>query len=144
MTDNPNPSNPYGAKFSVQYCVARAFLDGSLSLTDFAEDRIHEPSVREFMARVSARLDPSLDARYPREFPAEVHLVLRDGRKLNATIFSPKGDPEAPLTTEELGSKFRSLLANTTYRDKTSLLLQNVVGLERQLSVLGLLSADHH
>ena len=29
-TDNPNPSSGLGAKFSVQYVVARAFIDGGL------------------------------------------------------------------------------------------------------------------
>jgi 2-methylcitrate dehydratase PrpD len=40
LCDNQTPAHPYAAKFSVQYCVARALTDGALGISDFAQDRI--------------------------------------------------------------------------------------------------------
>jgi hypothetical protein len=37
-TDNPSPQTPLQGKFSVQYAVARALLDGAVRLADFEGD----------------------------------------------------------------------------------------------------------
>lgn len=141
LADNPAPAHPYAAKFSVQYCVARALLDGSLDLAHFDDHRIGEPAVRDLMARTSVRFDPSLDARYPREFPAEVTVALRDGRRSSQSVGSPKGDPESPLTPEELADKFRALLGGSAYAARGEALITQVVGLEEAPTVRGLLAA---
>ncbi|HSS66584.1 MAG TPA: MmgE/PrpD family protein, partial [Gammaproteobacteria bacterium] len=44
-TDNPKPESPLQAKFSIQYCVARALHSGNVSLSDFAQERIGDPEV---------------------------------------------------------------------------------------------------
>ena len=142
LTDNPAPRHLYAAKFSVQYCVARALLDGGLRLGDFTDERIAEPAARDLMARIAVRLDPTLDARYPREFPAEVRLFLRDGRAVSALVASPKGDPENPLTPDELAAKFRGMLPGTPYDSRTEALLDAVVGLDSRPGVRGLLSLE--
>ena len=142
LTDNPAPGHLYAAKFSVQYCVARALLDGALRLGDFTDERIAEPAAHDLMARIAVRLDPDLDARYPREFPAEVRLFLRDGRVVGTAVASPKGDPEAPLTPEELSAKFRDMLPGTPYEARTDALLDAVIGLDGRPDVRGLLALD--
>jgi 2-methylcitrate dehydratase PrpD len=140
LADNPAPEHLYAAKFSVQYCVARALLGGALHLEDFTDERIREPDVRALMSRIEVRLDPALDARYPREFPADLSITLRDGRTVRELVGSPKGDPEAPLTPDELGAKFRGMLAGSAYQDKTNELLDRVMGLAGAESVRGLLA----
>jgi 2-methylcitrate dehydratase PrpD len=140
LTDNPTPAHPYAAKFSVQYCVARSLLGGALRLADFAPDRLREPAVVDLMARTDVRLDPDLDARYPREFPADVRLTLRDGRTVRAVVYNPKGDPEAPLTAEELTAKFRDMLPGTPYASRADTLIDTIVNLDARPNVAGLLA----
>jgi 2-methylcitrate dehydratase PrpD len=53
--------------------------------------------------------DPALDALFPARWPARVQLTLRDGRTLEAYVEYPKGDPENPLSDEELETKFHAL-----------------------------------
>ena len=38
------PAHLYAAKFSAQYCVARALTDGALRIADFDDERIAEPT----------------------------------------------------------------------------------------------------
>ena len=40
------------ARFSMQYCLATAFLKGALSLSDFARQEIGPSEIREFMPRI--------------------------------------------------------------------------------------------
>lgn len=48
----PNPSTPVEAKFSMQYCVARMLLYGSLTIDSFSEDAISDRIVRELMNKI--------------------------------------------------------------------------------------------
>ena len=53
-TDRPDPQTPLEAKFSVQYCVARAALDGKVVLGHFEGDAHRDPAVRDLVKRVRA------------------------------------------------------------------------------------------
>src|SRR6516164_9320861 len=45
-TDNPSPQTPLQAKFSVQYAVARALLDGAVCISDFEGDAHFDTRIR--------------------------------------------------------------------------------------------------
>jgi 2-methylcitrate dehydratase PrpD len=142
LTDNPAPEHQYAAKFSVQYCAGRALTDGALLLGDFTDERIGEPALRDLMQRTTVRLDPELDARYPAEFPARVRLNLRDGRTVEQVVYSPKGDPEAPLSETELQAKFLGLVEGSyDYGASGADLLTTIIGLDGRPDVRGLLTA---
>jgi 2-methylcitrate dehydratase PrpD len=49
----PNPASPLQAKFSMHFCVARAFLRGALRIEDFEDDGYRDPQTRALMARIS-------------------------------------------------------------------------------------------
>ncbi|MFN8633377.1 MAG: MmgE/PrpD family protein [Chloroflexota bacterium] len=140
LTDNPAPAHPYAAKFSVHYCVARALADGALRPSDFTDDLIREPALRDLMQRTTARLDPELDALAPNRLPARVRLLMRDGRQLQHEVLAAKGDPEAPLTEAELAEKFRSLVAGTAYAARADDLVKLITSLDGRADVRGLLS----
>jgi 2-methylcitrate dehydratase PrpD len=141
LTDNPTPAHLYAAKFSVQYCVARALTDGALGINDFTPERIAEPPIRDLMRRTTVRLDPELDARAPAELPARVSLTLRDGRQLSETVLTARGDPEAPLSQAELRAKFLGMVeASQGYADRGEELLAAIIGLDERPNVRGLLS----
>lgn len=61
------------------------------------------------MGRVVLEKDIRLEKTFPHEWPARVTIHLEDGRSFEKFIRHPKGDPENPLTWEEMTAKFRSL-----------------------------------
>jgi 2-methylcitrate dehydratase PrpD len=140
LTDNPQPTTPYAAKFSLYYCVACALWRGSASLSDFTLQAIVDKDVRHLMAKVSLVHNPELEARYPKEWPVQVTVTLIDGRALTQSIDSPKGDPENPLTQAELEEKFRLLIAGTGYEEMAYVLIEGVNRLEQLEKVRQLLT----
>jgi 2-methylcitrate dehydratase PrpD len=96
------------ARISVPYCIAVSAVDRVLGQAQFAPDRIHDPLVRQVLARTEVIADPDLNARYPAEFPARVTIHLDDGSAFTETVRLPKGDPGNPLTDAELEDKFRA------------------------------------
>jgi 2-methylcitrate dehydratase PrpD len=61
------------------------------------------------MQRTDCFRDPSLDADYPRRWPAAAEIRLRDGRVLSTRTEFATGEPENPVSREGLVAKFVSL-----------------------------------
>ena len=109
IVDNPAPEGAYQAKFSMQYVAAHALVHGSVRLSAFAPERLQDPNVRAVLAKVDVAADPELSKGYPSQRAAHVEIELNDGRKLAHFQPTRKGDPEMPLTDDELNDKFLEL-----------------------------------
>jgi 2-methylcitrate dehydratase PrpD len=109
IIDNANPEGEYQAKFSIQYTVAHALVHGSVRLDAFLPDRLNDPEVRALMKKIVVVPDPELSKGYPGQRAAQVEIETKDGRKLAHFQPTRKGDPEMPLTDEELNDKFLEL-----------------------------------
>lgn len=111
-TDRPQPATGLEAKFSVQYCVGRALLDGSVLLGHFDERALHEPAMQAMLARVHAT--PHLAGQFePGQLTAaEVKVTLRDGRSMASRVLQPLGrTAENPLPPQRLKAKFEDCAA---------------------------------
>ena len=52
-TKKRNPSTPYGAKFSVPYCIAIGFLDGKAGLNEFTEDQLSRDDIQSITSKTT-------------------------------------------------------------------------------------------
>jgi 2-methylcitrate dehydratase PrpD len=111
IIDNAKPEGEYQAKFSLQYTVAHAMVHGSVRLNAFLPERLGDPEVRALMQKIECRADPELSKGYPGQRAARVEIETRDGRRLEHFQPTRKGDPEMPLSDEELNDKFLELAA---------------------------------
>lgn len=108
VCDRPEPADAYSAKFSLQHCAAIAIVDGAVGLDSFdAEARERVGAVRA-VTRVS--VDRAVDAAYPAAWGARLRVETEDGREIEARRDAAKGDPDAPLSDEELVEKARGLI----------------------------------
>lgn len=109
ITDNPNPDTIYASKFSSQFCTALAFKVGSAGLYDFTEQNLHDPEIRDLMKRIEVVVDEQVDNAYPEEWGTILEVELASGETILKSTKYPKGDPENPVTTEELVDKFKRM-----------------------------------
>jgi 2-methylcitrate dehydratase PrpD len=109
ITDNANPEGEYQAKFSLQYVTAHALVHGSVRLVAFAPERLLDPDVRAVLAKVEVVADPVLSKGYPGQRAAQIEVELNDGRLVQHFQPFRKGDPEMPLTDDEVNDKFLEL-----------------------------------
>jgi 2-methylcitrate dehydratase PrpD len=104
-----DPQTADQARFSLHYMVASALVHGSVRLSAFEPDRLNDPATRSLMARTTKALDPEVDAGFPARRAARVTIRLHDGRTLTHWQSDRKGDPELPLTDEDLEGKLIEL-----------------------------------
>ncbi len=109
IINNANPEGEYQAKFSIQYTVAHALVHGSVRLNAFLPDHLNDADVRATIKRIEPVADPEISKGYPLKREAQVEVELNDGRKFSHFQPYRKGDPELPLTDEELNDKFTEL-----------------------------------
>jgi 2-methylcitrate dehydratase PrpD len=99
-----NPQTLYQAKFSIAYCVAAALTEGRVGLEQFSADRT------ALLRKTQVRVAEDLTAKYPAAWPARVKITLDDGAVLTGASDYPRGNPENPVSTAELETKFTSLV----------------------------------
>lgn len=106
-----NPQTIVDAQFSMPFGAAMALLHGKAELDEYIEPNLTDPIVRELMARVVCVEDESIEQDFPRKWAAKARVTATDGRVLAAEVEFPKGDPENPLTWNEIMDKFHRLNA---------------------------------
>ena len=106
-----NPTSVVDMQFSMPFAAAVALTHGRASLSEYALGVPDQPEVRHIMDRVECVTDPKLDALTPKLFPAWAEVRTTDGRTLRSDLTYPKGDPENPVTWEEMREKFNTLSA---------------------------------
>lgn len=103
------PKSVVDAQFSMPFGAALAILRRSASLDRYQMNEINDPAIREFMQRVKCIRDSELNKDFPKKWPARVIIKTTDGRTFDHRLDHPKGDPENPLSWDEVIDKFTSL-----------------------------------
>jgi 2-methylcitrate dehydratase PrpD len=109
ICENTDPKTPYEAKFSLPYTVALAALNRPVNLAAFDLEGLRDPVVRKMMAKVSVALDPAAEATFPGLRAAEVAIATHDGSVRRFRQPTRRGDPDYPVSDDDLGEKFRML-----------------------------------
>ncbi|MDR1573588.1 MAG: MmgE/PrpD family protein [Clostridiales Family XIII bacterium] len=104
-----NPNNIAGAQFSLPYTVACAMLFGAVSVEQFTEELLCDKALKAMMDKVEMLHTGKMDKYLPLVFAANVTVRTKDGKEYTELTTSAKGDPETPVTAEELKEKFLSL-----------------------------------
>ena len=100
----PTPANGWEARSCLSFIVAAALTYGQPLLDNFTDAAVADPRVRGLMDRVAVE---ATEAPYPSiPFPASVAVELNDGRKIQHRAEFARGQPELPLSPEELDAKF--------------------------------------
>jgi 2-methylcitrate dehydratase PrpD len=124
---NGNPKTPYEAKFSTHYCAALALRKGAaLRTRDFTLDLLQDPALRRIMSLVTLEIDDDCQAAFPNARSARVEIETIDGRVLNYFARTRRGDPDSPLSDEELADKYADLAAPVIGRIGASRLLERL------------------
>lgn len=111
-SDRPSPKSGLEGKFSVQYTVAAALLDGQVGLQTFTDERLFQPDMQAMLKKISFTMDSKMPSTYNSGRNAEVEIELDDGTTLRERCESPRGSwGAAPVSQEEHLTKVRSCLS---------------------------------
>lgn len=105
------PATGLQGKFSLEYAVAAALLDGHPGFAGFTDEAVRRPEAQRLLRLVeveeAAGGEGLLDGR------TDVEIHRRDAPMLRASLDLPPGAPSRPPTREEMGRKVRDCLRGT-------------------------------
>ncbi len=94
------------AKMSIPYSVAVALASGKAGIEEFTEKYVNNSDILSLTKKVSVCSDDEITALVPQKRAAIVEITACDGMHHVERIEYPKGEPENPLSDEELMERF--------------------------------------
>jgi aconitate decarboxylase len=132
-SNRPFPSSGLDGKFSVQYTVAAAVLDGYVGLDTFTDDRLHRADMQTVLPKIEISMPADMPSQYNTGRYAEVIVHMPDGKILKAKCSNPRGSwGAAPISAAEHEIKVRTCLATFLPGDK----IDEIVGLTAHIETI--------
>ncbi len=107
---NYAPRNAIAAQFSIPFALAVALLYRRIEPEDVSEENLQKPEILELARKVEVVVDQEINSQFPAKTTARVTIHTTRG-SFQTTVEYPRGNPENPLTDDELRAKFRSQTA---------------------------------
>ena len=128
VCNRPQPQSLYEAKFSLHHCVVAALSDGKIDFESFDEKS------RNQFAQITNKVDVSVsdnyESAYPDSWGASLSIKISDGTELNVDRNKCKGDPDMPVTRDELIGKSKMLMiCGGMQNDQAQELIDNILSL---------------
>ena len=97
------------AKFSSRFCLSFLLHEGRLDFENFGSQVLDSCVVRNFMDKITIEEEISFTDRFPKERPAKVEIMLKNGTLLKRERSFRRGDPEQPWRWNDLVKRFIAL-----------------------------------
>jgi 2-methylcitrate dehydratase PrpD len=104
-----SPSSIVDAQFSIPFAAALALSYRQAGLDQFTDENLKSAQLQSLMSKVVMIKDKRIEENFPAEWATRVKVQLTNGDEFEKVVRFPKGDPENPLSWQELTTKFQSL-----------------------------------
>jgi 2-methylcitrate dehydratase len=125
------PTTKETADHSLPYCIAVAIAKGNVLPSDFEEEALKDPLVWELLPKIKVVANPEIDALFPKVKRAIVTITMNDGQSYRKQEDFAKGEPERPLSDEELLAKFRANAQGVLSEKRQEELIQATLEIEQ-------------
>ncbi len=102
------PETKETADHSLPYVIAAAVVDGHVLPESFSDEKLKDPRIRALLPKIRVVADPEIDSLFPKVKRARVTITTTEGTSHTAQTDIAKGDPEDPMSDDELVAKFRA------------------------------------
>ena len=82
------------------------------------------------MRKVECNVDPELERTFPKQWRATAEILTAEAKRYSTTIEYPKGDPENPLSWEEMKERFHDLTGRIMKKEKRLKIIAEVERLD--------------
>ena len=112
--DRPHPKRGLEGKFSVQYTLAAALLDGAVTLSSFTDERLHQPDMQALLRKIAVTMTSDITTEYNAGRYVALEVELADGTTVRERCERPRGSWGAePISEAEHMVKVRDCLAGS-------------------------------
>jgi len=147
-TNRPDPKSGLDAKFSVQYCLARAVIHRAVLLEHFEDSAVSDLQVRDLMGRIQSQETETPSGSTTEHFFADVEIVTKDDKTFSTFVPYPDGrNRRYPLPDGKLDAKFLNCVSKKLKPDTSAKLLGLLKEIEMVDNITALsqiINIDYH
>ncbi len=103
------PTTTEQAQYSTAFPTAAAMVRGRVSVLEIGDGAFQDPEILRLSESMVFTESEACNAAFPARRIAQVTLLLKDGRRLVSEPTEAQGDPEAPLSAEQVREKYHTL-----------------------------------
>ncbi len=124
------PGNTEEAQFSLAFPVAAAVVDGCVGPAQVLE-KLTDEAILQVAAKVRTVLSPEMEEAFPQRCLSKVQIHTRQGQVWRSAVMAARGDPDDPLSDDQLHEKFRSLAGYVLPQETVSLVAEMIDDVEQ-------------
>jgi len=125
---NYKPQDVGQASYSIPVAVSVVLVRGSWYPDDIAA--YDQPEIRRLRSSVKVDVDPDIEAAYPEKNGCIVRIKTKNGEVYEGRVDYAKGEPEDPLTNDEIVAKFERLTGKTLAAHQIHSIIRSALKLE--------------
>lgn len=114
------------AKLSIPFCVAAAYLMSDSNPVEFTEKNVTDKQLLTLTGKVHVAESEEFTEMSPARRIAEVVITDTEGKKYSRRIDYAKGDPENPMSEDEIRNKFYQLMEMSGNQNRSNAILDTV------------------
>ncbi len=130
MLIHSNPQTGLEGKFSLEFCVALALVEGAVRLTHFADSKVQDPQIQGLIKRVKKCVTAEVGGKGTQYPGATITVNLKSGESYSHKVEKRKGSPADPLAADEMVHKFMDCACLIHSRDQASRIVDTVMDIE--------------
>ncbi|MGH8811059.1 MAG: MmgE/PrpD family protein [Advenella sp.] len=135
------PKGVTAAQMNLFYGLAVMALRGSVSARDYAQARIADPEVMDFISRIHPFEDEIIESRGAEaRHAARLQVKTKSGQLLSHDVWARRGSPENPVIPAEITEKFFANSSHLLNKTTAEELVRQVLMLESLDSLEGIIS----
>ncbi len=134
------PADTEQAQYSLPFPVAAALVFGKIGPAEIDGANLTDKSVLRLSNSMKLSEFDAYNDAFPQDRYAHVHVTLKNGRLLKSERHQANGDPETPLSDDEIVEKFHSLADPVIGEERASIIRGIVKHLEDGDSANGLVT----
>ena len=122
-----HPTTPFEAKFSLTYTVAARMILGRVREKAFLPDALLNPQIYALEDKIELSIDSECADKFPIHRSAKVEIEMQDGAIYTHHQHTRHGDPDEPLTDQELLDKFNELTEPRIGMEQAQILAEQIL-----------------
>lgn len=113
------PNTALEAKFSMRYAIASMLIYKNLGLNEFSDERVQDIRIQSLMRKIDVKVDEEFaKLGFIGTSPVKIHIELNFGKIIKGKRMLAKGNPQNPMSIDEIKDKFYICTKNIKYQNR--------------------------
>lgn len=101
-----NPSTPSAARFSIPFSIALLLKEKDAGASKYSDENVNNEEIQNLARKVELLVDDGWERLYPEKRGATAVIIDNRGKEYSAEVELAKGEPENPISEDEMYDKF--------------------------------------